>query len=86
MIDPHVTLLGPRESAPWLAADAPTAPCTQVDPDEFHPDTPNGSTAAAKQVCAGCPFQIACAKYAYDNGLSGVYGGTSSRERKRRAS
>lgn len=84
--DPFTTILGPRESAPWLDADAPTAPCTE-DPEAFFSEgvsTPWESVGArrAREMCHGCPFRKPCAQYARDNGHQGIWGGVGKSARR----
>ncbi len=40
------------------------------------------SAAAAKAVCAGCPQKAPCVAYAIETDAEGVWGGTSTRERR----
>lgn len=49
--------------------------------DQFHRDKQDEDTRAAKRLCRQCPIIEKCFIFAYVNRLSGVYGGTSSRER-----
>jgi WhiB family redox-sensing transcriptional regulator len=37
----------------------------------------------AKPVCKGCPVMWECRKYAYDNRMVGVWGGTDETEREK---
>ncbi|MDP8937855.1 MAG: WhiB family transcriptional regulator [Actinomycetota bacterium] len=42
-----------------------------------------GQTAApAKAVCAACPTRARCLEYAIETGVEGIWGGTSTRERR----
>lgn len=64
------------------------APCATVDnPDMFnHDEHIFGAaevTAAAKAVCTPCPYIKECFSWAMANAESGVWGGTSERERKK---
>jgi WhiB family redox-sensing transcriptional regulator len=36
----------------------------------------------AKKICKSCPLQMACADFALENHLTGVYGGYNDDERK----
>jgi WhiB family redox-sensing transcriptional regulator len=58
---------------PWAdsRAWADGAICAQVDPNLFFTDTPGGSTAAGRRICAGCPAREACleAALAEEHGL-----------------
>jgi WhiB family redox-sensing transcriptional regulator len=63
---------------PWWHA----ALCKGVDPDLFFP-TQGEPTKEAKAVCAGCPVRTECLEYALANSeRTGVWGGTSERERR----
>jgi len=59
--------------------------CAQTDPEAFYPEK-GGSTAPAKQVCAGCEVRDDCLAdaLAHDERF-GVWGGLSERERRGRA-
>ncbi|WP_199432334.1 WhiB family transcriptional regulator [Qaidamihabitans albus] len=64
-----------------------SAACRDEDPELFFPVSEMGpgarQTAEAKAVCARCPVRAECLDYALDNGLdSGVFGGTTERERR----
>lgn len=39
--------------------------------------------AAAKRICAGCPVQTNCLEWAVKHEESGIWGGTTERERER---
>ena len=58
--------------------------CRGVHTSLFFTDTGNVTEARqAKSVCAGCPVLEECMEYAVaDPELSGVWGGTTSRERR----
>lgn len=50
-------------------------PCTSADPELFFPSTPE-QLAAARTVCAGCPFARDCLADALAAGCTdGVWGG-----------
>lgn len=57
------------------------------DPDIFNPDLDdphkNEKTEAAKKICGSCVHKIECMVYALDKNESGVWGGTSERQRRR---
>ena len=57
--------------------------CAQTDPELFFPDKTNISNGyLAKKICARCPIIDKCFDYAIkDWELTGVWGGTSERER-----
>lgn len=58
----------------------------KLDPNLFTEVSDRGEErrkriAAAKLVCAGCPFQERCAAWAVDTNQTGVWGGTTSDDR-----
>ena len=63
------------------------AACTQYGyPDMWHGDgeTANqGDTARAITICKGCDIRTDCFEYAYVHGLSGIFGATTTKQRKR---
>lgn len=66
------------EQAGWMRDGL----CAQTDPDSYYPEQ-GESTAAAKQVCQGCPVRAECLAYALArNERFGVWGGLSERERR----
>lgn len=68
---------------PWMSD--PGRACAGVDPEVFFPPGSEG-VARAKRICAKCPADLcnACLEYALRNREdSGVWGGTSERERRR---
>lgn len=57
--------------------------CRNEQPAIFFPPRGNGTTAAAKAVCAECPVAARCLQYALNNEEPlGVWGGKSARERE----
>lgn len=56
MSDP-VSVLGLDRTAPWMAPDAPTALCGEVDPDLWFPEK-GGSTADSKRLCRMWDCQV----------------------------
>lgn len=75
--------------APWTA-DAACA--GHPDPDLWHPRIGRGTraaawavaTAPARDICAGCPVAAECLTHAVgDRRLEGVWGGTTTAERRR---
>lgn len=54
--------------------------CAQIGLEPFFPPQ-GGSTKAAKKVCGDCLSRIACQEYGADK-KSGIWGGTSPRERR----
>ncbi|MGH3876502.1 MAG: WhiB family transcriptional regulator [Actinophytocola sp.] len=70
--------LGSPDNTDWMRAGL----CAQTDPEEFFPGK-GSDVRAAKAVCAGCPVIDQCRAYALGRSdLSGIWGGTSERERK----
>jgi len=80
---------------PYLElAAGPTAPlfdgtqvCAQVDPELWFPEK-GGSNRAAKALCGVCEFLNPCRRYALTARavgvpVSGIWGGTSERDRAR---
>ena len=63
------------------------AACTQYGmPDMWHGDgeTANqGDTARAIQICQRCDIRTDCFEYAYLNGLCGIWGATTTKQRKK---
>jgi WhiB family redox-sensing transcriptional regulator len=59
-----------------------SAVCASADPEEWFPE--KGVRAVkAKRICATCPVIDDCLQFALKNGETGIWGGTSSRERRR---
>lgn len=62
------------------------AACRDLGPALFFAEknaTANRDVAQAKLVCRACPVRLACLDYALDNNeISGVYGGTTGKERR----
>lgn len=59
------------------------AACRGVDTEQFFPDV-GDVPATARLVCGRCPVAAECLSYALsDPALSGVWAGTSARQRKR---
>jgi len=64
------------------------AACATADPELFFPISYSGPAVSqvmrAKAVCARCPIQQECLRYALDAGpIQGVWGGTTEEERRR---
>ncbi|GHH51365.1 WhiB family transcriptional regulator [Streptomyces candidus] len=62
------------------------AACAEEDPELFFPVSSQGPGAAqtqrAKEVCARCPVQATCLRWALDTDqVSGIWGGTGEKER-----
>ncbi|GAA1208810.1 WhiB family transcriptional regulator [Prauserella alba] len=61
--------------------------CRDTDPEAFFPvnDNPNLLTnRTAYQVCATCPVRAECADFATRHHLVGIWGGTSTHQRRLR--
>ena len=62
------------------------AACLHADPDLFFPIASTGPAQdqidQAKRVCAACPVRRPCLMWALDQGVSGIWGGTSEAERR----
>jgi len=56
--------------------------CAQTDPEAFFPEK-GVSSAEAKSICTGCPVIAECLQYALEHGETGVWGGTSERQRRK---
>lgn len=66
------------------------AACASADPELFFPISYSGpalrQVAQAKAICARCPIQRDCLRYALDAGsIQGVWGGMTEEERRRLA-
>lgn len=65
--------------AHWQAQAA----CRRLDPDWWFSTQPQ-ATAKARKTCRGCPVRQQCLSAALaDPTLSGMWGGTTGRERRR---
>lgn len=74
---PRVTLL--LDGTEW-AADAA---CKDIHVDFFYPEDPMDNTAP-RSVCRKCPVRVECLEYALvNNEPYGVWGGLTTKERKR---
>lgn len=70
--------VGPPPPGPWVK----DALCAQTDPEAFFP-IKGGSNRPAKAVCASCPVQPDCLRYAIETRQKhGIWGGTSERQRR----
>ena len=58
------------------------AVCVQVDPELFFPEKSGDHATAAKTVCNSCPVIEECLSYALTNFEVGVWGGTTTNQRK----
>lgn len=66
------------------------AACVSADPELFFPISYSGpalrQVAQAKAICARCPIQRECLRYALGAGsIQGVWGGMTEEERRRLA-
>ncbi len=82
-----IVTLGPTQLAAELAADwRAHAACSGYPNTLFFPTADGleeGATEKAKAICAVCPVIDACLQYALEtNQRSGIWGGTSEKERK----
>jgi WhiB family redox-sensing transcriptional regulator len=62
-----------------------TPVCATVDPEAFFPEKGVGGHRAvkvAKDICKKCPYIEKCLQWAIDNSESGIWGGTTERERR----
>lgn len=69
-------------SPPWMREAA----CRHADPALFFPERTDNVAAAvagARVICGSCPVSGECLRWAVDNDESGVWGGTTERERRR---
>ena len=55
---------------------------TAADPDIFVPDR-RTTGAEAKAYCGRCPVAAQCLRFAMKTGVDGVWGGTTTPERRR---
>ena len=62
----------------WMAG----ARCTETDPELFHPGQ-GESNAPALLVCSRCEVREPCLEYALATRQSGIWGGTSEKQRQR---
>lgn len=78
-----IPLIQTPEFAEARCADRSVTP----DPDIFNPDPEDpyarDKIEAAKKICGECAHKIECMLYALDKKESGVWGGTSERQRRR---
>lgn len=56
--------------------------CIEVDPELFFPEK-GESPRQAKEICFGCPVRLECLEYALQTDVTGVWGGTTERQRGR---
>jgi WhiB family redox-sensing transcriptional regulator len=61
------------------------AACITADPNLFFPEPGNNykeTIKAAKEICASCPIAVQCLQHALTNEYEGIWGATTTRERK----
>lgn len=68
---------GYRPPPPWVD----DAVCAQTDPEAFFPEK-GQSAREAQRICAVCPVREPCLEEALNDGLKGVWGGTTERRRQ----
>ena len=59
--------------------------CAQTDPEAFFPEKGLGgqkSVKLAKSMCKSCIYVTKCLQWAIDNNETGIWGGTTERERR----
>ncbi len=57
------------------------AACQGVDTELFYPEV-GGSSGATRALCDACPVRAECLQVALDNDLPGIWGGTSTNQRR----
>jgi WhiB family transcriptional regulator, redox-sensing transcriptional regulator len=67
-----------RSSTDWQDRAA----CVETDGDAFFPLEGFGSRKAIS-ICSRCPVTRECLNYALVNNFSGIWGGTSEKERQK---
>lgn len=82
-VAPRIIAGEPRIVLPEAPAWMDSAPCASADPEAFFPAHGESSTTA-RRVCAGCPLQLPCLRYAIDNNIrEGIWGGLTGIQRTR---
>lgn len=59
--------------------------CATTDPEAFFPEKGLGgqkSVRLAKSMCNSCVYVTKCLQWAIDNNETGIWGGTTERERR----
>ena len=62
--------------------------CATTDPEAFFPEKGLGgerSIKIAKSLCKTCAYTVKCLQWAIDNNETGIWGGTTEKERRRMA-
>ena len=62
--------------------------CATTDPEAFFPEKGQGgerSIKIAKSLCKTCAYTVKCLQWAIDNNETGIWGGTTEKERRRMA-
>jgi WhiB family redox-sensing transcriptional regulator len=82
-IQPRFVAGEPRVVLPEPPAWMDNAPCASADPEAFFPA--HGESAhPARRVCAGCPLQLPCLRYALQENIrDGVWGGLTPKQRRK---
>ena len=60
-----------------------SALCAQTDPELFFPEKDGGNSREARKICGTCDVRRQCLEYALTHHETGIWGGTSDRERMR---
>jgi WhiB family redox-sensing transcriptional regulator len=59
--------------------------CATTDPEAFFPEKGLGgerSIKIAKSLCKTCAYTVKCLQWAIDNNETGIWGGTTEKERR----
>ena len=59
--------------------------CATTDPEAFFPEKGQGgerSIKIAKSLCKTCAYTVKCLQWAIDNKETGIWGGTTEKERR----
>jgi len=76
---PEMTTPLPGAGTNWQADGL----CRQVDTELFFPEAGGAESAlAAKAVCLACTVRMACLEYAIEHGERGIWGATTTGQRK----
>ena len=64
-----------------------TPPCATTDPEIFFPERGAGGIGeygivTAKRLCRSCDYQSACLTWAIEHDETGIWGGTTEKERR----
>jgi len=76
---PGMTTPLPGAGSNWQADEL----CRQTDPEIFFPEAGGAESAlAAKTICLACTVRLACLDYAIEHGERGIWGATTTGQRK----